>query len=126
MNKYLRYSTVTFIGKFLKLMVEENVICSAEYDYIISNLKHLEAKNELIPETLPKLLTINEAAAMLNIGLSNFKKLEKENRFPFKRKMVGSSVRYRNTDLIRYILVNEDSSSSANARPVHQAEKIKA
>ena len=111
MNKYLRYSAVTFMGKFLKLMVEENVICSAEYDYILSNLKHLESKNQLVPDTIPTLLTIDEAAKMLNIGLSHFKKMEKEGRFPFQRKMVGTAVRYRNTDLIRYILANEDSVS---------------
>lgn len=112
MNKNLRYSTVTFIGKLLKPMVDENVICSAEYDYIISNLKHLEAKNGLIPETVPKLLTIDEAAEMLNIGLSHFKKMEKENRFPFKRKMVGTAVRFRNTDLIHYIMAKDDKTKN--------------
>mgnify|MGYP003764938925 FL=1 len=93
-------------------MVEENMIGSTEYDYIISNLKHLESKGELIPDTVPKLLTIDEAASMLNIGLSHFKKMEKENRFPFKRKMIGTAVRYRNTDLIRYILTSDEEDSN--------------
>lgn len=109
MNIHLRYSTVTFIAWLLKPMVEVNVVCSSEYDYIISNLKHLESRNELIPDTIPTLLTIGEAAGMLKIGRSHLKKLEKENRFPFKRKTIGTAVRYRNTDLIRYILANEDS-----------------
>ena len=41
---------------------------------------------------------------MLALSLSNFKKQEKDGVFSFKRKMVGSSVRYRNTDIIKYIL----------------------
>ena len=112
MNKNLRYSTVTFIGKLLKPMVDENVICSTEYDYILSNLKHLESKNQLVPDTIPSLLTIDEAAKMLNIGLSHFKKMEKENRFPFKRKMVGTAVRFRNTDLIHYIMAKDDKTKN--------------
>ena len=44
---------------------------------------------------------------MLGISHSNFKKLEAEGAFPFKRKMVGSAVRYRNTDVIDYIISSE-------------------
>ena len=44
---------------------------------------------------------------MLGISHSNFKKLEAEGTFPFKRKMVGSAVRYRNTDVIDYIVSSE-------------------
>ena len=50
---------------------------------------------------------MKEAASMLGIGLSNFKKLESEGRFPFKRKMVGSSVRYRNTDVYQFICAED-------------------
>ena len=46
---------------------------------------------------------------MLGISLANFKRLEREGYFPFKRKMVGTSVRYRNTDLTRYILSHDDT-----------------
>ena len=58
---------------------------------------------------MPKLIDQKEAAEMLGIGFSNFKKLEKSNAFPCKRRMVGTSVRYRNTDIIKFIL-SEDTS----------------
>ena len=58
-----------------------------------------------MPPITPKLIDQREAAEMLGLGLSNFKKLEKENAFPFKRRMVGSSVRYRNLDVLRYIMM---------------------
>jgi len=44
---------------------------------------------------MPKLIDRTEAATMLGLGLSNFKKLENEHAFPFQRKMIGSSIRYR-------------------------------
>jgi len=49
---------------------------------------------------------------MLGIGYSNFKKLEAEGAFPFQRKMVGSSVRYRNIDVIDYICSAPEVSES--------------
>ncbi len=39
------------------------------------------------------------------VNLANFKKLEPQ--LPFKRKLVGHSVRFRNTDVVRFILTNE-------------------
>jgi predicted DNA-binding transcriptional regulator AlpA len=76
----------------------------AEEKLIISNLKYLAEKGELKPVVVPKLIDQKEAAEMLGIGHSSFKKLEASSKFPFKRKMVGSAVRYRNTDVIDYIL----------------------
>ena len=46
---------------------------------------------------------------LLCIGLSNFKKLEKEGYFPFTRRMVGTSVRYRNLDILKFMLSKEKS-----------------
>ena len=44
---------------------------------------------------------------MLGISLASFKNLEAE--FPFNRKLVGHSVRFRNTDIIRYIVANDEA-----------------
>ena len=62
----------------------------------------------LKPIIVPKLIDQREAADMLGISHSNVKKLEAEGAFPFQRKMVGSAVRYRNTDIIDYIVSSED------------------
>ena len=53
---------------------------------------------------------MNEAAQMLGVSLANFKKQEPQ--LPFKRKMVGHAVRFRNTDIIHYILANDESSQT--------------
>ncbi|NLE24650.1 MAG: hypothetical protein GX625_04790 [Clostridiaceae bacterium] len=103
MNIELRYSTITLLAAILKPWVDNNVISTTEFNYIISNLKHLEAKNDFLPNVIPKLITQQEAANMLGVGLSHFKKMEKEGQFSFKRRMVGTAVRYRNTDIHKYI-----------------------
>ena len=64
-----------------------------------------DVTSEPLPDVVPKLVDMNEAAQMLGVSLANFKKLEPQ--LPFKRKMVGHAVRFRNTDIIRYILADE-------------------
>ena len=84
----------------------------AENDFGAIFVEHLAERGENLPAIIPKLVDQEEAASMLGVGLSNFKKLEREGAFSFKRKMVGTSVRYRNTDVISYILASDDSSLS--------------
>lgn len=90
-------------------LTESNLITIPEYREIIAQLKHLADKGTPLPTVIPKLVDQTEAATMLGISLANFKRLEREGYFPFKRKMVGTSVRYRNTDLTRYILSHDDT-----------------
>ena len=103
----IRYQTVRLIGKLLHPLTESNLITIPEYREIIAQLKHLADKGTPLPTVIPKLVDQTEAATMLGISHSNFKKLETEGAFPFKRKMVGSAVRYRNTDVIDYIISSE-------------------
>lgn len=95
-------------GQVCHPLTESNLITIPEYREIISQLKHLADKGTPLPTVIPKLVDQTEAATMLGISLANFKRLEREGYFPFKRKMVGTSVRYRNTDLTRYILSHDD------------------
>ena len=104
MNTLIRPNTVKLISKLLAPWTDEGIISVAEQKEILSQLKHLAEKGENKPSIMPRLIDQKEAAGMLGIGISNFKKLEKENYFPFKRRMVGSAVRYRNTDIIDYVL----------------------
>lgn len=104
----LRKRTVKLVKRFITPLTDEGLITVAEEKIIFTNLKHLADKGELKPVIIPKLINQKEAAEMLGIGHSNFKKLEAENKFPFKRKMVVSAVRYRNTDIIDFIMSNED------------------
>jgi len=108
MNNTLRLRTVKLINSLMHPLVNEGIIQVNEEQIISSNLKRLATHGELMPPITPKLIDQKEAAEMLGLGLSNFKKLEKEEAFPFKRRMVGSSVRYRNLDILRYIMMEEE------------------
>ena len=92
------------IARLLNPLTESNLIMVPEYREIIAQLQHLATHGEPLPVVVPKMINQSEAADMLGISLSNFKKLEAEGAFPFKRRMVGSAVRYRNTDIVKFIL----------------------
>lgn len=106
----IRHQTVVLIGKLLHPLTESNLIPFPEYREIIAQLKHLAAQGTPVPNVVPKLVDMNEAAQMLGVSLANFKKLETQ--LPFKRKMVGHAVRFRNTDIIHYILASDESSQT--------------
>lgn len=106
MEQPIRHQTVILIGKILHPLTESNLIPFPEYREIIAQLKHLAARGVPLPVVVPKLVDMTEAAEMLGVSLANFKKLEP--KLPFKRKMVGHAVRFRNTDIVRYILSQED------------------
>ena len=111
MNKNLiRHQTVILIGKILHPLTESNLIPFPEYREIIAQLKHIAAKGEALPVVVPKLVTTEEAANMLGISIANFKK--QEPYLPFKRKYVGHGIRYRNTDIIRFILSDDTTVES--------------
>ena len=100
-------TTVRFFKRILRPIAEEGIISLPEYNEGISQFTSLAEHGVPKPVVTPKLLDQREVAEMLNISHSNFKKLEAEGAFPFKRKMVGSAVRYRNTDVIDYIISSE-------------------
>ena len=105
MNEPIRHQTVILIGKILHPLTESNLIPFPEYREIIAQLKHIAAKGEPLPVVVPKLVTTEEADNMLGISVANFKK--QEQYLPFKRKYVGHGIRYRNTDIIRFILSDD-------------------
>ena len=106
----IRSQTVTLIGKILHPLTESNLIPFPEYREIIAQLRHLANKGEPLPDVVPRLITMEEAAEMLGVSLANFKK--QEPYLPFKRKYVGHGVRYRNTDVIRFILSDTEDNAS--------------
>ena len=96
--------TVRLFKRIMRPVAEEGIIPLPEFNEVISQLTSLAEHGKPKPVIIPRLVDMKEAATILGIGLSNFKKLEGENAFPFKRKMVGTSVRYRNTDLYEFLL----------------------
>ncbi len=108
MQKTIRPRTVKLIGRFLIPLADEGVIFESERKEIMANLKSLAENGTLIPPILPKLIDQREAAEMLGISHANFKKMEREGAFTFKRKMVGSSVRFRNTEIMEFIMARDE------------------
>ena len=106
----LRPRTIKLLSRVIKPFVEEGIIMVSEEQEILKNLQHLATKNTLVPTVMPKLITQKESAEILGLSHSNFKKLEKEGALPFARRMVGSAVRYRNTDIIAYIMAGDGGS----------------
>ena len=104
--------TVRLFKRIMRPIAETGIIPLAEYNEAISQLTSLAEHGTPRPIVIPRLLDQRQVAEMIGIGLSNFKKLESEGAFPFKRKMVGSSVRYRNTDVIAYICSSESSEAA--------------
>ena len=92
----------------MRPIAETGIIPLAELNECVSQINSLAEHGTLKPVIVPKLIDQRSAAELLGVGLSNFKRLESEGAFSFKRKMVGSSVRYRNTDIIDYIYSTEE------------------
>ena len=96
--------TVRMFKRIMRPVAEEGIIPLPEFNEVISQLTSLAEHGNPKPVIIPRLIDMKEASEILGIGLSNFKRLEAEGAFPFRRKMVGSSVRYRNTDLYEFLL----------------------
>lgn len=106
----IRITTVNVISKLLNSLTDVDVLSVPEKREIVAQLRNLAHNGTPLPIVVPKLIDQCEAAEMLGISLSNFKK--QEQYLPFKRKMVGHGVRYRNTDVVRFILNDEDLDST--------------
>lgn len=103
-QKRLRPQTARLVCRLASVLLDSGTITVEEYNIISRNLHALAKTGELAPAIVPKLLTQQEVAEMLAIAESQFRKLEKEGIFPFRRKLVGNkTVRYRNTDIYDYI-----------------------
>lgn len=100
----VRNTTVKLIGHILQPISETGTITYPELNEIMSNLRNLAQKGELLPDVIPKLIDQRDAAQMQGISFAHFRNLEREGFFPFKRRMVGTAVRYYNTDIQKYIL----------------------
>ena len=117
MSTNVKPRTVKLIARFIRPLCEEGLLSVPEMNEILGNLKCLAAKGEMLPAVQPKLIDQTEAAEMLGISLANYKKMERDGKLPIPRKMVGSAVRYRNTDVIKYMLADdgEDGALVENA-----------
>ena len=109
----LRLQTVQLTCRLLAPLMDSGLVMAGELTIIRKNLTTLAKTGELAPVIAPKLLTPQEAAEMLAISYSQFRALEKEGAFPFRRRMIGNkTVRYLTTDLIDYLVVGSIAKTS--------------
>lgn len=103
-NNRIKPITAKLISRLAAVLLDSGSLTQCEYDVIRRNLNSLAKTGELALPIESKMLTPQEVAELLAISYSQFRSLEKENVFPFKRVMIGSkTVRYRNSDVIKYI-----------------------
>ena len=126
-----RPDTTRLVLRLLAPLLDSGTVTAYEYDQIAAVMKALS--HAKAPPTPLKLITGQEAAEQLGISFSQFRALEKEGAFPFSRKMVGSkTVRYRNTDIIRYMLSTDEigkaacgNSDASDASDANSKEMVK-
>ena len=100
----LRPQTARLVCRLAAVLLDSGTITIEELNLIKKDLNSLAKTGEPVPAIVPRLLTPQEAAEMLAISYSQFRALEKEGAFPFRRKLIGNkTVRYRNTDIYDYI-----------------------
>ena len=98
-----RPATARLVARLVAPLTDSGLVTLSEFDQIVSALRGLakRGKSSSIP---PRLVDGKKAAEMLGISYSQFRTLEAEGEFPFKRRLVGSkTVRYLNTDLLAYM-----------------------
>ena len=105
-NSFLRLQTAHLTCRLLAQLLDSGLVTTGELSIIRKNLTALAKTGELAPAVTPRLLTGPEAAEMLSISFSQFRALEKEGAFPFRRRMIGGkTVRFMNTEILDYMLV---------------------
>ena len=107
-NNGLRMSVVRWLGRHLAIDIGETLTAN-EYNLIMKTLRAVAKKGETKELEAPlRLVDGREAAEILGISYSQFRALEAEGVFPFRRKMLGKkTVRYRITDINNYILSDD-------------------
>ena len=105
----LRMATVRWIGRLLAVSLDVGALTVGEYNIVMKTLRDAAKKGETKePEVPLRLIDGREAANLLNVSYSQFRALESEGVFPFRRKMLGKkTVRYRITDINNYILSDD-------------------
>ena len=79
------------------------VISPDEFDLTFTYLSSLAKRGSPPPEVTPRLIRAPEVADLLAISYAEFRKLESEGAFPFKRRVIGKSVRYYYPDVVNFL-----------------------
>ena len=102
-GKTFRESTVKVLRRMLTPLLEIGVISRDEFDQLFTYIGTLAKKGNPPPDVPPKFIRGPEAAELLAICYAEFRKLEAEGVFPFKRRAFGKNVRYFYPDIVEFM-----------------------
>lgn len=98
-----RESTVKLLRRVLTPLLEYGLISRDEFDLMFTYLGSLAKTGKPPPEVTPKFIRGPEVAELLAICYAEFRKLEAEGVFPFKRRAFGKNVRYFYPDIVEFM-----------------------
>ena len=115
-REQLRPCTVSLVKRLLVPLMTYGVVTNKEIQIITESLAHLAKHGVPQPAIQPKLITAREAADLMSISFSQFREMERNHEFPFKRRSIGKrTVRFFNLDIMQFIeytsIVQPDSSN---------------
>ena len=100
----IRPATARLTARLLAPLLDSGLVTADELAAIRNALTAL-TKADPTPPVAPKLIRPQEAAELLSVSYSQFRALEKEGAFPFRRRLVGNkTVRYLNVEVISYMI----------------------
>ena len=102
-RKTFRESTVKLLRRVLTQLLEYGLISRDEFDLMFTYLGSLAKTGKPPPEVTPKFIRGPEVAELLAICYAEFRKLEAEGVFPFKRRAFGKNVRYFYPDIVEFM-----------------------
>jgi predicted DNA-binding transcriptional regulator AlpA len=103
MHVKISVRTVKLIKRVLLPWMQEDVISNSEYWEVIRQLKNLSEKGMVAPVTPNRLIDRKELCSILGLSLSNLKRLEKNGGVNIPIIRLGSTLRYRLHDVLRFI-----------------------
>lgn len=108
-RKTFREATVKLLRRILSPLLEIGVISRDEFNLLFIYISSLAQKG-VPPEPIPrKMVKGQEAAKLLSISYSEFRKLESAGVFPFRRRTIGNNVRYYYPEIVEFMLVGSIS-----------------
>ena len=102
-TRSFRVSTIRLLRRVLTPLLEYGLISQGEFDLMFTYLSSLAKTGKPPPEVKPRLVRGREAADLLGLSYAEFRKLEAEGVFPFKRRTIGKNVRYYYPDIVEFM-----------------------